>query len=369
MNNSMQLDFKLYPADVVRKQIYSILSAWRMAEKDADITANVMVETDLRGVDSHGINMLRQYEETKRRGALNLTPNTKSIRDRATTALIDADRGLGHPVSVKAMELAIEKAKTYDIGTVCVRNSHHFGAAGYYAELAAKQGMIGIVTTSTRGISMVPTNGTQPVLGTNPFAFSAPAGKYPPLVLDFATTVAAVNKVKVRNLREIDLPVGWVNDGQGNPITNPNDALKIFENRDNGGLNPVGGMGTTLGGHKGYGLAVFSHILSGVMSGASFSPIRVKNANQDTPDDLGHFFQAINLESFRPIEDYYRDLEIVIETLKNVKPSDPNDPVLIPGEPEQITRKNRIKYGIPINKNLRSIIEEIADNAEVEYLF
>ena len=187
--------------------------------------------------------------------------------------------------------------------------------------------------------------------------------------MDFATTVAAVNKVKVRNLREIDLPVGWVNDGQGAPITSPIDALKIFENRDNGGLNPVGGMGTTLGGHKGYGLAVFSHILSGVMSGASFSPIRVKNANQDTPDDLGHFFQAINPESFRPIEDYYRDLEIVIETLKNVKPSDPNDPVLIPGEPEQITRKNRIKYGIPINKNLRSIIEEIADNAEVEYLF
>ena len=110
MNNSMQLDVKLYPADVVQKQIYSILSAWRMAEKDADITANVMVETDLRGVDSHGINLLRQYEETKRRGALNLTPNTKSIRDRATTALIDADRGLGHPVSVKAMELAIEKA-------------------------------------------------------------------------------------------------------------------------------------------------------------------------------------------------------------------------------------------------------------------
>ena len=155
---------------------------------------------------------------------------------------------------------------------------------------------------------MVPTSRTQPVLGTNPFAFSAPAGKYPPLVLDFATTVAAVNKVKVRNLREM-VTVGWVNDGQGAPITNPNDALKIFENRDNGGLNPVGGMGTTHGGHKGYGLAVFFAYLSGVMSGASFSPIRVKNANQDTPDDLNSFFQAINAKAFI-------NKKIIVETWK-----------------------------------------------------
>ena len=368
MNTSIKPEVHLYPAIVLKEQIFSILVAWGMSETDANVTAEVMVETDLRGVDSHGINMLRQYEETKKRGALNMSPNTEIVRERKTTALLDADRGLGHPISVKAMGMAIEKAKTFDIGTVCVRNSHHFGAAGYYAKLAAEKGMIGVVTTSTRGISMVPTHGTQPVLGTNPFAFATPAGKYPPLILDFATTVAAVNKVKVHNLKEIDLPIGWVNDAFGTSITSPKDALKIFEDRDNGGLNPVGGLGTTLGGHKGYGLALFSHVLSGVMPGASFSPIRVKNATKDTPDDLGHFFQAINPESFRPIEDFNKDIEIVIDTLKKVTPAHTNEPVLLPGEPEQISRAKRIKSGIPINENLQTIIKDIANNAGVDCL-
>ena len=154
MNTSIKPEVHSYPATVLKEQILSILLAWGMSESDAKVTADVMVETDLRGVDSHGVNMLRQYEETKQRGALNISPNTEIVRERKTTALLDADRGLGHPVSVKAMEMAIAKAKIFDIGTVCVRNSHHFGAAGYYAELAAAKGMIGVVTTSTRGISM-----------------------------------------------------------------------------------------------------------------------------------------------------------------------------------------------------------------------
>ena len=357
-----------YATQILLKQVISILTAWGMPSKQAHVASYVMVETDLRGVDSHGINMLHQYEETFRRGALNIKAQTKVIRDRTTTALLDADRGLGHPVSVEAMEMAIKKAKSHDVGIVCVTNSHHFGAAGYYAELAAHQGLIGIVTTSTRGISMVPTRGTQPVLGTTPFAFAAPAGKYDPLVLDFATTVAAVNKVKVRKLRELEFPAGWVNDGDGQAVLDPNEAINIFDNKNWGGLNPVGGIGETLGGHKGYGLAIFSHILSGAMSGASFSPIRVKNSNTDTPDDLGHYFQAINPESFRTKEDYEADIEVVIETLRAVKPRDPEKPVLVPGEPEQISRKDRKKNGIPINRNLRNLIREIARNANVEYL-
>jgi LDH2 family malate/lactate/ureidoglycolate dehydrogenase len=357
-----------FATQILLKQIISILTAWGMPSKQAQVASHVMVETDLRGVDSHGINMLYQYEETFRRGALNIKAQTKIIRDRTTTALLDADRGLGHPVSVEAMEMAINKAKNHDVGIVCVTNSHHFGAAGYYAELAAQRGLIGIVTTSTRGISMVPTRGTQPVLGTNPFAFAAPAGKYDPLVLDFATTVAAVNKVKVRKLRELELPEGWVNDGDGQAVLDPNEAINIFDNKNWGGLNPVGGIGETLGGHKGYGLAIFSHILSGAMSGASFSPIRVKNSNTDTPDDLGHYFQAINPESFRTKEEYDSDIEVVIETLRAVKPRDPEKPVLVPGEPEQISRKDRTKNGIPVNRNLRNLIREIAQNANVEYL-
>ena len=368
MSNEDLLNPPRYKAELLEKQIITVLTAWGMLLEPAKVAAHVMIETDLRGVDSHGINMLRQYEETFRRGALNVNAETKVIRDRSTTALLDADRGLGHPVSVQAMEMAIDKATDFDVGIVCVTNSHHFGAAGYYAELAAKRGMIGIVTTSTRGISMVPTRGTQPVLGTNPFAFAAPAGKYSPLVLDFATTVAAVNKVKVKKLRELELPEGWVNDGDGRVILDPNEAIKIFDRKTSGGLNPVGGIGETLGGHKGYGLAIFSHILSGAMPGASFSPIRIKNSSPNSPDDLGHYFQAINPESFRSIEDYNADIEIVIDTLKAVKPSDLHKPVLVPGEPEQITRSDRSQNGIPVNRNLRKLIQEVAIRADVEYL-
>ena len=355
-------------AKTLQRQIISVLKAWGMPEIDAETVALVMVETDLRGVDSHGINMLRQYDETFRRGALNIKAETRVLRNRSTTALLDANNGLGHPVSVQAMEMAIKKAQAHDVGIVCVINSHHFGAAGYYAELAAKAGMIGIVTTSTRGISMVPTGGTQPVLGTNPFALAAPAGDRAPLVLDFATTVAAVNRVRVRQLRELDLPDGWVNDGDGRVVKDPGEALEIFARCDSGGLNPVGGIGETLGGHKGYGLALFSHVLSGVMPGASFSPVRVQSQKPSTPDQLGHYFQAINPEAFRPLQDYETDMEVVIETLKAVTPSDPDKPVLVAGEPEQITRADRVANGIPVNRNLRNLIRDVATKADVAYL-
>jgi LDH2 family malate/lactate/ureidoglycolate dehydrogenase len=357
------------PADIVRAQILSVLTAWGMPDDFAATAAEVMVETDLRGVDSHGINMLRQYDETFRRGALNVKAGVKVVRERATTALLDAEQGLGHPISVHAIELAIEKARENDIGLVAVMNSHHFGAAGYYAELAAKAGMIGIVTTSTRGITMVPTGGTQPVLGTNPFALASPAGKYPPLVLDFATTVAAVNKVRVKQLREIDLPEGWVNDGDGRVITDPNEALAIFAKRDRGGFNPVGGAGDTLGGHKGYGLGLFSHLLGGTLPGASFSPLRVKSQGPSDPDGLGHYFQAINPEAFRPMDEYIADVETVVDTLKAVEPADPDQPVLVAGEPEHMTRQDRLANGIPVNENLRKLIRDVCQKADVPYLF
>ena len=361
-------DQKGIPWEIIYRQIYSIFRAWGIRKYHSKISAEVMVETDLRGVDSHGINMFRQYDQTIRRGAINVKAEINVLRDRSTTALLDADRGLGHPVSVRAMEMAIEKALKYDVGIVCVLNSHHFGAAGFYAEMAAKAGLIGIVTTSTRGIALVPTGGTEPILGTNPLAFAAPAGKYPPVVLDFATTVAAVNKVRVKQLQDLKLPEGWVNDGNGRIITDAEEAISIFEQRTFGGFNPIGGIGETLGGHKGYGLAFFSHILGGTLPGASFSPIRVKTQGPHDPDELGHYFQAINPEAFRPINEFKQDLDKVIDILKSVVPYDPNKPVMVAGEPELKTKIQRLKNGVPINENLLSLIRDIAERAGVQYL-
>lgn len=354
--------------EAVRAQIETVFIAWGMAHDNAATAAQVMLETDLRGVDSHGINTLRQYDDAFRRGALNVGAKSRIVRQSAASALIDADNGLGHPVSVEAMSLAVEKAKAHDVGLVCVVNSHHFGAAGYYAQLAAEAGMIGMVTTSTRGITLVPTRGSEPVLGTNPFAFAAPAGEHPPLVLDFATTVAAVNKIRVYALRGRPLPAGWVTDGAGNDITDAEQALEIFARREAGGLNPLGGEGMTIGGHKGYGLALFSHILGGALTGGSFSPTRVKTQRPEDPDRIGHFFLALNPAAFRPFEDYQADVDEVIDTLKAVRPADPALPVLVAGEPEARTRAERLANGIPLDGNLRLLIRDIAAAAGVPYL-
>ncbi|MDB5412999.1 MAG: yjmC 1, partial [Rubritepida sp.] len=185
----------------VRAQILAVLQAWGSPAHLAEVTAEVMVETDLMGVDSHGISMLMNYEEMLRAGQLRISGEPRIARDFAATALVDGADGLGHPAAVMAMKLAIEKARAFGVGAVGVVNSHHFGAAGYYARLASSAGLIGLVTSSTRGVLMVPTRATEPVLGTNPIAFAAPAGPdHRPVVLDMATTTVAGNKVKVYHL-------------------------------------------------------------------------------------------------------------------------------------------------------------------------
>jgi LDH2 family malate/lactate/ureidoglycolate dehydrogenase len=185
------------PAERVRDQILSIFAAWGMDPGLARTAADVMVETDLAGVDSHGVSMLMDYDESRRKGRLNLEARPKVIRDGPVTALIDADAGLGHPAAVMAMTLALDKAQAMGVAAVSVCNSHHFGAAGYYAAMASKRGMVGMVTSATRTIAVVPTRAKIPVLGTNPIAFAAPAKRNAPFLLDMATSAAASNKVKV----------------------------------------------------------------------------------------------------------------------------------------------------------------------------
>src|SRR6185503_15580824 len=187
-------------------------------------TAEVMVETDLAGVDSHGVSMLMDYESSKSKGKLNLEARPRVVKETPVTAL-------GHPAAVMGMKLAIDKAKAMGIGVVSVFNSHHFGAAGYYAALASKQGLVGMVTSATRSIAVVPTRAAVPVLGTNPIAFAAPAKRNRNFLLDMATSTVANNKIKVYDLNAKKLPPGWVLDGQGKPVTDPAEAMDIVYSR------------------------------------------------------------------------------------------------------------------------------------------
>jgi LDH2 family malate/lactate/ureidoglycolate dehydrogenase len=355
------------PAATIRAQLGSVLRAWGMSAPHADTTAEMMVETDLRGVDSHGISMLPTYDREFRAGRLNMTPVFKTLREGPAMALIDADASLGHPVSVHAMNLAVDKCRGLGVAVVSVVNSHHFGAAGCYSRIAADRGAIGMVTSATRGVSLVPTFAAEPVMGTNPLAFAAPARRNPPFQLDMATTTVAAGKVKVYKLNHKPLPPGWVVDGAGRPVTDPEEAFKYVFERPEGGITPLGGP-RDAGGHKGYGLAVMVHILGGALAGASFSPLRNRTQKPSDPHNIGHFFMAIDPTAFRPAGEFEDDLDQVLDTLHGAKRSDPAQPVLVAGDPEMATRAERLRDGVPVPDDLLAQLRAVAKSAAVPFV-
>jgi LDH2 family malate/lactate/ureidoglycolate dehydrogenase len=338
-----------------------------MSAAHADTTAEMMLETDLRGVDSHGISMLPTYDREFRAGRLNMQPVFKTVREGPSFALIDADASLGHPVSVHAMNLAVDKCRESGVAVVSVLNSHHFGAAGCYSRIAADRGVIGMVTASTRGVTMVPTFGAEPVMGTNPLAFAAPARRNAPFELDMATTTVAAGKVKVYKLNHRPLPSGWVVDDKGQAVTEPEQAFGYVFDRPEGGITPLGGP-REVGGHKGYGLAVMVHILGGALAGASFSPIRNRTQKPSDPHNIGHFFLAIDPRSFRDEGAFEDDLDQVIDTLHGARRADPAQPVLVAGDPERATRVERLRDGVPVPDDLMEQLRTVAKGANVPFV-
>jgi LDH2 family malate/lactate/ureidoglycolate dehydrogenase len=353
-------------ADRVRRQILGVLHAWGMAADLAETTADAMVETDLMGIDSHGLSMLMMYDGMRNAGQLDLTARPRVVLDAPATALVDGGANLGHPVAAMAMKLAVEKALSAGIGAVGVRNSHHFGAAGHYARIASKAGVIGFITSSARTVLMVPTRGTLPLLGANPIAFAAPALRHRPFVLDISTSTVAANKVKVYDLNNKPIPQGWVTNEAGEPVTDSAEAMEIIFKQPGGGLTPLGGAEST-GGHKGYGLGVMVQILSATLTGAAFGPIRNKTQRPGEPDDIGHFFMAIDPKAFRPEGGFQEDLDSLIDVLRETPPADPARPVRVAGDPEAEERARRLQQGIPVPPALDRHIRDICARSGAKY--
>ncbi len=359
----------MIPAERVRAQVAAILDAWGMPADLAATTAEVMTDTDLMGVDSHGISMLMLYERMRDAGQVRLDARPRVVRDGGVTALVDGGAGLGHPVAAFAMDLAMEKARAHGIGAVGVFNSHHFGAAGWYARRAATQGLLGLVTSSARSVLLVPTGGAAPMLGTNPIAFAAPARRNRPFVLDMATTTVAANKVKVYELNGKPIPEGWVVDGQGRPVTDSAAAMEQLFRRPEGGLTPLGGDAAG-GGHKGYGLAMMAQILAATLTGASFSPLRERDRRgADEPDNIGHFFLAMDPAAFRPPGAFEDELDATVDALHAMPAADPAQPVLVAGEPEEMEREARLAAGIPMPETLLAQIRAICGRCGAASLF
>jgi LDH2 family malate/lactate/ureidoglycolate dehydrogenase len=224
-----------------------------------------------------------------------------------------------------------------------------------------------MVTSATRTIGVVPTRASVPVLGTNPIAFAAPAKRNLPFRLDIATSTVAANKVRVYGLRGKPLPSGWVLDGQGRPVTDANAAWDIIKNQPEGGLTPVGGT-AEMASHKGYGLGMMVHILGGVLSGASFSPIRVRTQRPQDPDNIGHFFMALDPGAFREEGEFEADLDDAIDVLHATSPADPALPVLVAGDPEAESRARRLREGIPVSPSLAEQLRGVCERAGVPCL-
>jgi L-2-hydroxycarboxylate dehydrogenase (NAD+) len=339
-------------------------------EEDARITADVLVAADLRGVDSHGVARLRRYKDGLRDGVMVVRPEVRVVTDTPATALIDAGAGLGQPVSHRAMERAIRKALDVGAGFVTVRNSNHFGIAGYYAMMALEYGCIGISMTNAAPL-VTPTFGRDAMLGTNPISVAAPAGEERPFVLDMATSTVPRGKLEVYNRLEKPMPVGWATDETGTPTDDTGRVLENFRQRAGGGLLPLGGAGELLGGHKGYGLGLWVDVFCAVLSGAAYAD-RVYPKGPDgrpLPSRIGHFFGAWRVDAFRPEDEFKAAMDDLQHRLKNAPKAEGQARIYVHGEKEYEEAERRSRDGIPLNPKVAADLRAIAGEVGIEGAF
>jgi len=346
------------------------LERLKVSNEDARITADVLVEADLRGIDSHGVARMSRYVSGIQQGMMKPQANPKVAHETPCTATIDGDAGLGQPVSHRAMKLAITKAREHSIGFVAVKNSNHFGIAGYYAMMALTEDMIGFCTTNTEVI-VVPTFARNAMLGTNPIAIAVPAGRERPFVLDMSTSTVTRGKLEVYARTEKPIPTNWATDEKGVATADPAQVLQNIINRSGGGLLPLGGSLEESGGHKGYGLALAVEIFSAVLPGALYSNrVYPKDKNGKTlPSGIGHFFGAMRVDAFRQKDEFKRDMDDLINRLKNAPKADGADRIYIHGEKEFEEAERLAKMGIPLNRKVAEDLRTIADQLKMDKPF
>ena len=359
--------FKVKESDAIRVEeaplrdtVTQIFGKMGVPGKDCELAADVLVTSDLRGVDSHGVsNMLRVYVNGYNEGSLNPRPNWRILRETPATANIDSDTGLGIIVVPKAMEIAIEKAKKVGVGMVTIRNARHLGMASYHAMMALEHDMIGTCMTSCPP-GVLPTFGAEPRLGTNPIALAAPADKEPPFVFDAATSAVAGNKLGLARRLNTDLMPGWVADGDGVPIMEDvAPPVPGFEGRASSFLVPLGST-RELGSHKGYGFSCIVDIMGGILSGGGYG------ANPGRPN-FGHYVAAYSIEAFMDAGEFKRTMDEWIHMLKTTRPAKGHDRVLYPGQPEAEAEEDRKANGIPLHSEVIDWFRDICGELSIPY--
>jgi len=338
-------------------------------KRHAKICADVLLESDKRGIESHGVNRLKPiYLDRIRQGIQNPVTEFEIIKETKTTAVVDGHHGMGQVIGFKAMNLAIKKAKKWGMGMVAARNSCHYGIAGYYVTMATKQGLIGVSGTNARP-SVAPTFGVENMLGTNPLTWGFPTDEDFPFVLDCATSITQRGRLEYYARLAKSTPEGTVIGSDGKSKT---DTVKILDELNTGeaALAPLGGIGEELAGYKGYGYAAVVEILSAALCGGGF--LKMLNGKKDgksVPYGLGHFFIAIDPEAFLGLEEFKKTAGDILRRLRASQKAPGEDRIYTAGEKEYLVWQERKNSGVPINEGVQKELSQIRDELGLGYRF
>ena len=355
----------MYAFDKVRDFTNNVFLKMGCSASDAELATKVLVSADLRGIDSHGVARLIGYVRLWENGRINPTPDIKLVHETPSTGVVNGDAGLGLVVAPKAMEIVIEKAKKVGSGWISVKNSNHYGIAGYHAMMALEHDMIGMSMTNASPL-VAPTFSTERMLGTNPIAVAIPADKHPPFVADFATTTAANGKLEILQRKGEEAPLGWIQDKEGHQTTNPHEL------KEGGALLPLGGD-REHGSHKGFCLGSIVDIFSAVFSGANYGPWAppfvsfLPMPENPVGEGLGHFFGAMRIDGFRPAQEFKSHMDTWIKRFREAKNADDMPEVVIPGDPERLSEVERLKNGIPLNDKVVIDLKEVAKKFDLSF--
>ena len=355
---------KYLQVQVLRKFMVNVFIKLGVPPKDARICADVLISSDLKGIETHGVNRLGMYVRRIKKGIQRPFTKIQVIKDKKGIAVWDGNHGMGQVIAHHAMIKAIEKAEEYGIGCVVVRNSTHFGIAGYYTEMAAQSNMIGISCTNARP-SVTPLFGVTPTFGTNPLSFAAPSDLAYPFIYYAATSIVQRGKIEVNARINKKVPEKLVIDKQGDPLTEPREILSKILSKTASFL-ALGGNSEEMGGHKGYGLATIIEILSSALQQGYFlGHLSGVRNGKNVHHCLGHFFMAINIEMFTEIENFKKTVGNILRGMKNAKLAPGHRKIYVAGEKEYLNALRIREEGIPVNQNLMEELFNIQDELAI----
>jgi len=344
-----------YPVELLDKFCMEAFGKFGFSESESRIITDVLMMSDLYGIESHGMQRLVRYHKGIEKGMIHVHATPDIVFETPVSAVIDANDGMGQLVGHFAMEKAIEKAQKGGVGIVSVRNSNHFGIAGYYAKMACDKGLVGFACTNSEAI-MVPTFGKLAMIGSNPIAVAAPAEPYP-FFFDAATCVVTRGKLEMYNKMSKPLPEGWALDKDGHDTTDAADVLQNIVAKNGGGIVPLGGSTETLGSHKGYGWGIVCEMFSSIFSLGATSDKCMQNGK----GGICHGFMAIDPQIFGDADAIKNHLSGYLEALRSSPKAEGQPRIYTHGEKEHFAYLDRLKNGIAVNENT---VREMIDMAQ-----